>query len=382
MPGGAATEISWSPATGSSSAAASVTTADEVDRARAAAARPASARASSSRSATRRRIRREERSAEAAASRCSPSSSSSSSSRLASTEVSGVRSSCEASATNSRWRASAASVSRARLVERVEHRLERARELGDLVLGLRAAACRRTGRACARSRARRRSAPRSAPWRGARWRGRPAARAAPPPSTPKARNTRTRLTVACTSESRRAYWMTAIAGSRSSSTRPRLDPPAVDVDRRPRSSGPKSGASRGSPDHVAVAGDDRAPPRSGGAGVVVEVRAAGLRDVARAVGPRDEPQLDLARELVGGVGDLAAEVALDPLRRQHADDRGEAAEDDQRQRCGAAGEPPADRQPPIRGGRIPRRGPYGGAEARHRLRASFAGWRRTPRSCS
>ena len=49
---------------------------------------------------------------------------------------------------------------------------------------------------------------------------------------------------------------------------------------------------------------------------------------------------------------------------------------------GAAGEPPADRQAPIRGGRSPRRGPYGGVEARHRLRASFAGWTRTPRSCS
>ena len=76
--------------------------------------RPASARASSSRSATSRRIRRDERRAEAAASRCSPSSTSSSSSRFASTEVSGVRSSCDASATNSRWRARVASVSDAR----------------------------------------------------------------------------------------------------------------------------------------------------------------------------------------------------------------------------------------------------------------------------
>ena len=99
---------------------------------------PASARASSSRSATSRRIRREERRAEAAASRCSPSRYSSSSSRLASTEVSGVRSSCEASATNSRWRASVASVSAARLAERREHRLQRARQLGHLVLGVRA----------------------------------------------------------------------------------------------------------------------------------------------------------------------------------------------------------------------------------------------------
>ena len=83
----------------------------EIERHVRAASRPASARASSSRSATSRRIRRDERSADAAASRASPSSSISSSSRLASTEVRGVRSSCEASATNSRWRASAASVS-------------------------------------------------------------------------------------------------------------------------------------------------------------------------------------------------------------------------------------------------------------------------------
>ena len=102
----------------------------------AAPARPASARASSSRSATRRRMRREERSADAAASRCSPVSSSSSSSRLASTEVSGVRSSCEASATNSRWRASAPSVSARASSSAREHRVQRARQLGDLVLGL------------------------------------------------------------------------------------------------------------------------------------------------------------------------------------------------------------------------------------------------------
>ena len=56
-------------------------------------------------------------------------------------------------------------------------------------------------------------------------------------------------------------------------------------------------------------------------------------------------------------------------------------QDDQRQRRRAAGQTPTDRQAPIRGVRSPRRGPYGGVEARHRLRASFAGWRRTPRSC-
>ena len=49
--------------------------------------------------------------------------------------VSGVRSSCEASATNWRWRASVSSRLVARRLEAVEHVLERARQLGDLVVG-------------------------------------------------------------------------------------------------------------------------------------------------------------------------------------------------------------------------------------------------------
>ena len=66
---------------------------------------------------------------------CSPLSSSVSSSRLASTLVSGVRSSCEASATNSRWRSSIAWSRRAR-VQGGEHAAQRPRQLGDLVVGL------------------------------------------------------------------------------------------------------------------------------------------------------------------------------------------------------------------------------------------------------
>ena len=135
-PGGAATQMWWSPATGSSSPAASVTTSERSSGA-CGATRPASARASSSRSATRRRIRREERSADAAASRCSPSSSISSSSRLASTEVSGVRSSCDASATNCALARERRLRLGARLVQRLEHALQRRRELGDLVVRLR-----------------------------------------------------------------------------------------------------------------------------------------------------------------------------------------------------------------------------------------------------
>ena len=55
---------------------------------------------------------------------------------MASTLVSGVRSSCEASATNSRWRSSIASVSARAESSALEHALERPRELGDLVVGL------------------------------------------------------------------------------------------------------------------------------------------------------------------------------------------------------------------------------------------------------
>ena len=122
--------------TGPSSPAASITTSARSN-ALARDARPTSARASSSRSPTRRRIRCVERSAERAASRSAPCSDSTSSSRFASTLVSGVRSSCEASATKRRWRSSVASVSLRARVERAEHALQRARELGDLVVGVR-----------------------------------------------------------------------------------------------------------------------------------------------------------------------------------------------------------------------------------------------------
>ena len=159
-------------------------------RARAAAARPASARASSSRSATSRRIRRDgaqrgggglallavERPPRAA--RGWPA-----------REVSGVRSSCEASATNSRWRASVASVSARASSSACEHRLQRARQLGDLVLGLRA-------RDRARAGSRVRSISRAASVSSAigaiarRAVARPASSAsAAPPSTPRPRKT-------------------------------------------------------------------------------------------------------------------------------------------------------------------------------------------------
>ena len=99
--------------------------------------RPASARASSSRSLTSRLIRREERSAESTTSRSSawsaPPSDACSSSRLASTLVSGVRSSCEASATNSRCCCSAVLPLGPGAVQRAQHLLQRLRQFADLV---------------------------------------------------------------------------------------------------------------------------------------------------------------------------------------------------------------------------------------------------------
>ena len=151
-------------------------------------------------------MRRDERRADAAASRGSPSSSSSSSSRLASTEVSGVRSSCEASATNSRWRCSAASVSARALSSESSMpskvRASSATSSSDWGCGMRCegSRVRAMERATAVSRV-----------IGAIARvavERPASSAsAAPPSTPRPRKTLTRLAVACTSDSRRAYWM-------------------------------------------------------------------------------------------------------------------------------------------------------------------------------
>ena len=135
----------------------------------------------------------------------SPSRLSASSSRFASTLVSGVRSSCEASATNSRWRCSALLGLRARRVERVEHAVERARELGDLVVGLVVGMRRAGSRVRSILRAVAVSAAIGAIARVATTG--PASSARPAPlSTPMMRNRRTRLTVASTSASGRAYW--------------------------------------------------------------------------------------------------------------------------------------------------------------------------------
>ena len=168
------------------------------------ASRPASARASSSRSATSRRIRREERSAEAAASRCSPSSV-----LLEQLEVGEHRRQRRAQLVRGVGDELALAVQRrlrlaARVVERREHRLQRAGQLGDLVLGLGP----RDRRAGSRERSTWRAAAVSSAIGSIARRAvaRPASRASSGAAEhAEARNTFTRLAVASTSDSRRAY---------------------------------------------------------------------------------------------------------------------------------------------------------------------------------
>ena len=185
-------ELVAAPPTGPSSAAASTTTwRRSVGRCGAAAPRVGARQqqqvgrrggASAARSAAR----------SAAASPRSPSSSSASSSRLARTLVSGVRSSCEASATNSRWRTSVASVS--------SRAPSSARSISSSVRA--SSAPRRRppagarggwGRASRRSPRPSPSARRSAPSPVARSPARPSSASPLPPSTPSSRNSRTRV---------------------------------------------------------------------------------------------------------------------------------------------------------------------------------------------
>ena len=127
---------------------------------------------------------------------------------MASTDVSGVRSSCEASATNSRWRASVASVS--------VRASPSAASIDSSVRASSATSSSESGRGIRTAGSRERSTSRAAAVSSAigsiarRAVARPASSASrPPPSTPKARNTFTRLAVACTLDSRCAYWITS-----------------------------------------------------------------------------------------------------------------------------------------------------------------------------
>ena len=173
-PAGAATVMAWPSETGSSSPAASVTTrATSTGSWRV--IRPASARASSSRSATSRRIRRDERNADAAASRCSPVEH-----LFEQLQVRQHRGQRRPQLVR-RVRDELALTRQGRLrlrrapVQRVEHPVQRPRQLGDLVLAPRDAESGARGRGCARSSARSRSARRSGSSRAGRSRRRRAA---------------------------------------------------------------------------------------------------------------------------------------------------------------------------------------------------------------
>ncbi len=267
----------------------------------------------------------------------------------------------------------------ARLAERGEHRRQRARQLGDLVLGLRARQLRRRV-ARLRDVARRRGQLGDRRHRAAR-RGQ-AGQQRERGAAEHAEREEELDQVGRRAHVRQAPRVLDVDGVRQRDRdRPRLHPPAVLLDRL-RLRGPEVRRVRARLDRVAVEVDDadRGVLRSG-VGVQVRVRALPLGAQAAEVG-LIRLELDRPRQVVGPAGHLAVEVRLDPLRRQDADDRREPAQDHERQRGRAAGEAPADRDAPIRGGRSPRRGPCVGAEARHRLRASSSGWTRTPRSCS
>ena len=324
-------------------------------------------------------MRREERRAEAAVSRCSPVSSSSSSSRLASTEVSGVRSSCEASATNSRWRASAPSVSAraspsdasiASSVWASSATSSSASVCGIFSDGSRVCSIRRAAAASCGDRLHRAARHGQAGQQGQEGAAEDAEGQEDLHAVCGVLHLGDRLGVLERPRARPAR----------DRHRAGLDAPAAGL-ARARQRRPEVGRVRRCVAHVVVLGDD-ADGGAGGGGRVAEVdrSARGPHDRI-AVAVRVELQPRLADDAVGAGLHLAPEVLVDLARGEHADDHGEAAEDHERQRRGAAGQPPADRQPLIRGGRSPRRGPYGGVEAPHRLPAFFAGSRRRPRSC-
>ena len=81
-------------------------------------------------------------------------------------------------------------------------------------------------------------------------------------------------------------------------------------------------------------------------------------------------------------GDLVVEVRADPVDRQLTDGDREPQQDHERQRRGDQRQAPADRDRVKHGARIRRRGSCAGAAARLWTRACGAGSRRRPRSCS
>jgi hypothetical protein len=151
-------------------------------------------------------MRCEERSADRAASPCSPSSVSARKSRFARTLVSGVRSSCDASATNSRWRRSIASCSSRDAASAMSIPSSvRASSVISSSAGPGSGRLLPGSRVRSISRAATVSSEMGVIARLAIIR--PASSASPaPPTTPLTRNRRTRRTVASTSPILRPYW--------------------------------------------------------------------------------------------------------------------------------------------------------------------------------
>jgi hypothetical protein len=152
--------------------------------------------------------------------------------------------------------------------------------------------------------------------------------------------------------------------------RARLDPVAIDL-HRPGARWAEVLRVAGAVELGALGRDD-ADDRAGPGREVVELGAQVAEEVAAGARVRlgvgvDDALGEHARRPV----DLLLEVLVQADRRQAADGPSEAAQDHQRQQGGSAGEPPADRHLPRRGERSLRRGSYGGGAAHRRLRASF-----------
>ncbi len=270
---------------------------------------------------------------------------------------------------------------RARLVERDEHAVQRARQLRDLVVGLS-----RRDPACGVARALDLA-------RGRRERGDRRHRAG---GDPQPREEREPGPAEHADEQEEAH---AVDRRLHVGERPRvlhvdvadevvvdvrgdgdaavLDSVAAQLDRAAQRRGPEPlRRAVGLLDDLPLAVDDL-DGGVGGAAERVEPRAVDVDLVAQA-----RVDDEAVAQAVGRAADLRVEVRVDALRGQRADRAREGAEDDQRQERGAAGEPPADRDALRRGERSPRRGSYGGAWALHRLPAFSGGSTRRPRWCS
>ena len=267
--------------------------------------------------------------------------------------VSGVRSSCEASATNSRWRSSEASVSpRAASSSRsISSRVEARSLTSSLATG--------RGRRWLGSRVRATSrAARVRPAMGAMARratAKPARKASPvPPRMPSAKNRCSRLVVASSDARGLAYCTNATApsmglGDRSKPLPPRSSEPAnsgrATTRRSPTSLVPSTGGPRlaapGRLGHDLAAAVDH--PDGGAAGGRGPQRGLGhpQHRVARQLALDPEALLEVGR----GGADVVVEVGLQPLLGERADHHGEQQQDHERQRGRDQRQLDLDRQP-------------------------------------